>query len=61
MNSRGEAKPTRFMGAYVVVVLDLVSDGANAEATAAMMARHRKILVREIIVLLEWERRLCYC
>lgn len=50
--SRGVAKPTRFIGAYVVLA-DLPalaggSDGANAVATATTKARHT--MVREIMV-----------
>ena len=47
IDSRGVAKPTRFIGAYVEVFADHLlalvggSDGANAVATAASTARHK--------------------
>ena len=61
VNSRGVAKPTRFMGAYFTDDLAVgVSDGANAVATAATRARHRKT-EREIMVTVLFELLVLWC
>lgn len=55
---RGDAKPTRFIGAYVDLV-PCSDDGANAVATAIKAARQRKRIenmVKEIISYWVWAK-----
>lgn len=61
LNLRGaDASPTRFMGAYRIVLVDFLvdhcgsDDGANAVTTAAVTASARKMGRKAIMVCTDW-------